>query len=122
MIPREESSEPIRCADSPKPETASTIAIVGLSDKPDRDSYLVAEYLQALGFRIVPVNPTVDQVLGIQVFLPDYGRITTGMPIYAISYSILAWVLFSMTQPYVIGVPTLPLQIWTPVLAFQGRP
>lgn len=45
-------------------ETASTIAIVGLSDKPDRESHRVAEYLQAHGYRIIPVNPTVETVLG----------------------------------------------------------
>lgn len=45
-------------------ETAKTIAIVGLSDKPDRDSYKVAKYLQVHGYRIIPVNPTVDSVLG----------------------------------------------------------
>lgn len=44
--------------------TAKTIAIVGLSDKPDRDSYRVAEYLQAQGYRIIPVNPAVASVLG----------------------------------------------------------
>lgn len=43
---------------------AKTIAIVGLSDKPDRDSYRVAEYLQNHGYRIIPVNPTVANVLG----------------------------------------------------------
>ena len=45
-------------------ETAKTIAVVGLSDKPDRESYRVAEYLQRRGYRIIPVNPTVDEVLG----------------------------------------------------------
>jgi predicted CoA-binding protein len=45
-------------------ETAKTVAVVGLSDKPDRDSYKVAKYLQEHGFRIIPVNPTVDHVLG----------------------------------------------------------
>jgi len=45
-------------------ETAKTIAVVGLSDKPDRDSYRVAKYLQDHGYRIIPVNPTVDEVLG----------------------------------------------------------
>ena len=45
-------------------ETSRTIAIVGLSDKPERDSYRVAEYLQAQGFRIIPVNPIVTSVLG----------------------------------------------------------
>jgi uncharacterized protein len=45
-------------------ETSKTIAVVGLSDKPDRESYRVAEYLQGQGYRIIPVNPTVDEVLG----------------------------------------------------------
>ena len=35
-----------------------TIAVVGLSAKPDRPSYGVASYLQSHGYRIVPVNPT----------------------------------------------------------------
>jgi hypothetical protein len=45
-------------------ESSKTIAVVGLSDKPDRDSYRVAEYLQGQGYRIIPVNPTVAAVLG----------------------------------------------------------
>ncbi|MBE3554756.1 MAG: CoA-binding protein [Thermicanus sp.] len=42
------------------------IAIVGLSNKPDRDSYKVAKYLQEAGFTIIPINPVVDEVLGIK--------------------------------------------------------
>jgi predicted CoA-binding protein len=44
--------------------TAKTVAVVGLSDKPDRDSYHVAAYLQRAGYRIIPVNPAVASVLG----------------------------------------------------------
>ena len=44
-------------------ERTQTIAIVGLSPKPERDSHHVAQYLQAQGFRIVPINPAVDEVL-----------------------------------------------------------
>jgi uncharacterized protein len=43
---------------------ARTLAIVGLSEKTDRDSNEVARYLQASGYRIVPVNPAVPEVLG----------------------------------------------------------
>jgi len=45
-------------------QAARTIAIVGLSDKPDRASFRVAKYLQHNGYRIVPVNPNVMEVLG----------------------------------------------------------
>jgi predicted CoA-binding protein len=44
--------------------TARTIAVVGLSGNPDRPSFGVAQYLQSKGYRIIPVNPTIDSVLG----------------------------------------------------------
>jgi len=43
---------------------ARNIAIVGLSDKPDRDSNEIARYLKSQGYRIIPVNPMVPSVLG----------------------------------------------------------
>ena len=43
---------------------ARTIAVVGLSDKPERDSNEVARYLQGKGYRILPVNPKLTEVLG----------------------------------------------------------
>ncbi|MBM7841531.1 CoA-binding protein [Herpetosiphon giganteus] len=46
---------------------AKTIAVVGLSNKPDRASYGVAEYMQRAGYRIIPVNPVLTEpVLGEQ--------------------------------------------------------
>jgi predicted CoA-binding protein len=47
---------------------AGTIAVVGLSDKPERDSYMVAKYLQDHGYRIIPVNPKLDTVLGEKAY------------------------------------------------------
>ena len=43
---------------------ARTIAVVGLSPKPERDSNRVAAYLQKAGYRIIPVNPVAPEVLG----------------------------------------------------------
>ena len=43
---------------------ARTIAVVGLSSKPHRDSYGVARYLQNRGYKVVPVNPKETEVLG----------------------------------------------------------
>jgi predicted CoA-binding protein len=48
--------------------TARTIAVVGLSDKPERDSNEVARYLQSVGYRIVPVNPMLTEVLGEKAY------------------------------------------------------
>ncbi len=41
-----------------------TIAVVGLSSKPSRPSHGVSEYMQAAGYRIIPVNPNEKEVLG----------------------------------------------------------
>jgi predicted CoA-binding protein len=45
-----------------------TIAVVGLSSKPDRPSLGVARYLQEHGYRIVPVNPRETEVLGERAY------------------------------------------------------
>jgi len=45
-------------------QNTRTIAVVGLSEKPDRPSHHVAAYLQSVGFRIIPVNPSVLSILG----------------------------------------------------------
>jgi uncharacterized protein len=47
---------------------ARTIAVVGLSSKPNRPSHGVATYLQRHGYRIVPVNPRETEVLGEQAY------------------------------------------------------
>jgi predicted CoA-binding protein len=41
-----------------------TIAVVGLSDNPAKPSHYVSEYMQQHGYRILPVNPTLTEVLG----------------------------------------------------------
>ena len=42
------------------------IAVVGLSANPERTSYMVSQALQEAGYEIIPVNPTVDEVLGVK--------------------------------------------------------
>lgn len=50
--------------------TTRTIAVVGLSSQQDKAGYYVPEYLQSQGYRIIPVNPTLEQALGEKSY-PD---------------------------------------------------
>jgi len=43
---------------------AKTIAVVGLSNRRSRPSYGVSEYMQSVGYRIIPVNPNETEILG----------------------------------------------------------
>ncbi|MDP3045146.1 MAG: CoA-binding protein [Bacillota bacterium] len=49
-------------------QSAKTIAVVGLSPKRHRDSYRVAKYLQERGYRIIPVYPRENEILGEKVY------------------------------------------------------
>ena len=49
---------------------ARSIAVVGMSPRPDRPSHYVAKYLIEHGYDVVPVNPSVDEVLGLKSY-PD---------------------------------------------------
>src|ERR1035438_7386797 len=48
--------------------TAKTIAVVGLSDSPNRTSYGVAQYMQSQGYRIIPINPSITESLGEKAY------------------------------------------------------
>ena len=49
---------------------SKTIAVVGLSDNPERTSYRVSKYMQDQGYRIIPVNPMIEEALGEKSY-PD---------------------------------------------------
>lgn len=49
-------------------DEAKTIAVVGLSDNPNRTSYEVSAAMQQAGYKIIPVNPMVDEVLGEKAY------------------------------------------------------
>ena len=51
-------------------EESKTIGVVGLSSRPNRSGYYVPAYLQEQGYRIIPVNPYLDEALGEQAY-PD---------------------------------------------------
>lgn len=49
-------------------ERSKNIAVVGISNKPYRDSYTVTKVLMDYGYRIFPVNPNYDEVLGMKCY------------------------------------------------------
>ena len=48
--------------------TVQNIAVVGLSDAPEKPSYRVANYLVSAGYQIYPVNPKYDSILGLKCY------------------------------------------------------
>lgn len=48
--------------------SAKRIAVVGLSDNPTRTSNQVSSYMQQAGYEIIPVNPNIDQALGMKAY------------------------------------------------------
>ena len=55
-------------------EKAQTVVIVGCSLKPERDSHRVAAYLRNAGYRVIPVNPVAEEILGEKVY-PDLASV-----------------------------------------------
>lgn len=76
-ISQRSQPESIMSFSNPSPEAlrqifqeVRSIAVLGLSPNPSRPSFRVAQGLQARGYRIIPVRPMVDEVLGEQAY-PD---------------------------------------------------
>jgi predicted CoA-binding protein len=66
---------------------ARTIAVVGISDREDRDSHRVAKYLMEHGYKIIPVNPKLPEVLGEPCY-PDLKSIPEHVDVVDIFRSI----------------------------------
>src|SRR2546430_17004279 len=45
-----------------------TIAVVGLSKDPSKESFSVSQYLKEQGYKIIPVNPTASEILGERAY------------------------------------------------------
>lgn len=54
--------------------TSKTIAIVGLSPKPERPSFFVGSYLNSEGYKVIPVNPRATEIFGQKAY-PDLASI-----------------------------------------------
>jgi uncharacterized protein len=85
-----------------------TIAVVGLSDKPERPSHEVASYLIEHGFTIIPVNPMITEFQGIKSF-PSLAEIPADVQIDVVDIfrrseevpAIVQWVVESKLRPII---------------------
>ncbi len=69
---------------------AVTIAVVGISNKPERASHDVASFLQARGYRVIPINPKLEEVLGERCYpsLAVYGKAVDIVDVFRRSESV----------------------------------
>ena len=63
--------------------SSRVVAVVGLSPKTDRPSYRVASYLKKNGYKIIPVNPQAEKILGKTCY-PDLGSIPEPVDVLSI--------------------------------------
>jgi len=49
-------------------KVSKNIAVVGISEKPERDSFKVAQYLSAKGYNIIPINPAIENWNGMKSY------------------------------------------------------
>ena len=61
-------------------KSSRTIAVVGLSDNPERYSHIVAAYLKSRGYRIIPVNPKKDEIMQEKCY-PNLSLVTENVDI-----------------------------------------
>ena len=45
-----------------------TVAVIGMSKNPEKDAYQIPEYLMSKGYRVIPINPSADQILGEKAY------------------------------------------------------
>lgn len=64
-------------------ESSNTVAVVGISANPNRVNHTVPAYLQSQGYKIIPVNPNIDEVLGEKAY-PDLLSIETPVDVVEI--------------------------------------
>jgi hypothetical protein len=96
--------------------TAKTIAVVGMSDKTWRASYNIGRYLAGNGYRVLPVNPALKEVLGMTSY-PDLdaaqaaARETTGAGIDLVDVFRASEYVSAIVDDVIrLGIPYLWLQ------------
>jgi len=105
-------------------QRSRTVAVVGLSDKPDRDSNQVARYLQSNGYRVIPVNPMAPEILGEKSYpslaaIPKEIRVDL-VDIFRRSDQVEPVVAEALDRPEVLGI-WMQLGVAHPAAAARAR-
>jgi len=90
-------------------QTAKTIAVVGASDKPARDSYHIMKFLIDHGYNVLPVNPAYNEILGKRCY-PDLRQIEEQVDIVDI-FRRSEEVLPVVQDAIIIGAPAVWMQL-----------
>lgn len=87
---------------------SQTVAVVGLSNDPARPSNRVGRYLQSAGYRVIPVNPRADEVLGEKSY-PDLASIPEKVDVVDV-FRRPSQVMLHIEEAIAIGAPAVWLQ------------
>ncbi len=90
-------------------ENARVIAIVGHSEKPRRASYRIARYLKMQGYRVIPVNPTVERIDGAPSY-PSLADVPTPVDIVNV-FRRSQYLLGHVEQAITVGAPVVWAQL-----------
>ncbi len=95
-----------------------TIAVVGIKAGEDDDAFRVPRYMQRQGFRILPVSPKLEQVLGERAMpaLGDLAQMPDLVNVFRASQHIPAHV------DEILALPAKPLGVWPPTACDWKRP
>ena len=92
-------------------DQTKTIAVVGLSRNPEKASHSIAGYLQSLGYKIIPVNPSANELLGEKCY-SDLTSIPEGIDVDVVQvFRKSGEVLPVVEQAITIGVKTIWMQV-----------
>ncbi|MBX7491082.1 CoA-binding protein [Helicobacter turcicus] len=92
-------------------ETSKKIAILGLSPDPNKPSNAVAKYLQAKGYKIIPIYPKGGEILGVRAYTSLQDAFNTESDIDILNVFRKSEALFNVAQE-VLNLPYRPKCVW----------
>jgi len=98
---------------------AKTIAVLGMSNKPERASYNIGKYLAAQGYRVVPVNPALSEIAVPGKVLISYPTLEDAVTAVAAEGGKIDLVDVFRASEYVAGIVEDVIRLHIPYLWLQ---